>query len=65
MILGLLISAAVAAFGLMVALGLIGHPIDAQLVSPYGWSILLIGLALMVFFAYNLYRRARRRRRSV
>ena len=53
MILGMLGSMAMAAFGLLVALGLIGHPIDAQLVTPYGWSILIVGCALFVLFAYR------------
>ena len=59
MILGMLISAVIAVFGLLVALGLIGHPIDAQLISNYGWSILIIGVALFVLFAYRRFSRSR------
>ena len=55
----MLISAAIAAFGLLVALGRIGHPIDAQLVSNYGWSILIIGAALFVLFALGRFKRTR------
>jgi hypothetical protein len=62
MILGMLASAAVAAFGLLVALGRIGHPIDDQAVSPYGWSILTVGAALFVLFAFRLSLRNRRGR---
>jgi divalent metal cation (Fe/Co/Zn/Cd) transporter len=58
----MLVSAVIAVFGLLVALGRIGHPIDAQLVSTYGWSILIIGVALFVLFATSRYRRARRSR---
>jgi hypothetical protein len=56
----MLVSAAIAVFGLLVALGLIGHPIDDQAVSPYGWSILTVGAALFVLFAFRLYLRGRR-----
>lgn len=59
MILGMLASAAIAVFGLLVALGRIGHPIDDQAVSPYGWSILTVGVALFVLFAFRLYLRSR------
>lgn len=62
MILGMLVSAVIAVFGLLVALGLIGHPIDAQLVTNYGWSILTIGVALFVLFAYRRFSRTRGRR---
>jgi uncharacterized RDD family membrane protein YckC len=62
MIVGMLISAAIAVFGLLVAIGLIGHPIDAQLVSTYGWSILIIGVALFVLFAFGRFNRARKAR---
>jgi divalent metal cation (Fe/Co/Zn/Cd) transporter len=62
MIVGMLISAAIAAFGLLVALGRIGHPIDAQLVSNYGWSILIIGAALFVLFAVGRFNRTRKAR---
>ncbi|MCJ2136311.1 hypothetical protein MKK69_20040 [Methylobacterium sp. J-026] len=62
MIVGMLVSAAIAAFGLLVALGWIGHPIDAQLVSNYGWSILTIGVALFVLFGFRRFDRARRAR---
>jgi divalent metal cation (Fe/Co/Zn/Cd) transporter len=62
MIVGMLISAAIAVFGLLVALGFVGHPIDAQLISNYGWSILIIGVALFVLFAWARYNRARRQR---
>ncbi|MHB2207426.1 hypothetical protein [Methylobacterium sp. CM6257] len=56
------VSAAIAVFGLLVALGRIGHPIDAQLVSNYGWSILIIGIALFVLFAFGRYSRTRKAR---
>ena len=59
MILGMLVSALVAAFGLLVALGIVGHPMDAQLVTHYGWSILVIGTALFVLFAVRRYGRPR------
>jgi len=62
MIVGMLISAAIAAFGLLVGLGRIGHPIDAQLVSNYGWSILIIGVALFVLFAVGRFNRTRKAR---
>lgn len=62
MIVGMLVSAAIAAFGLLVALGVVGHPIDAQLVTNYGWSILIIGVALFVLFAWARYGRTRRGR---
>ena len=62
MILGMLVSVAMAVFGLLVALGLVGHPIDAQLVTHYGWSILIIGCALFVLFAYRRFGRGRRSR---
>ncbi|MGU3664997.1 hypothetical protein ACLBX9_12495 [Methylobacterium sp. A49B] len=62
MIVGMLISAAIAVFGLLVALGRIGHPIDAQLVSNYGWSILIIGAALFVLFAVGRFNRTRKAR---
>ncbi len=57
MIVGMLVSAAIAAFGLLVALGWIGHPIDDQLVSNYGWSILTIGVALFALFGVGRFRR--------
>ena len=59
---GMLVSAAIAVFGLLVAVGWIGHPIDAQLVDIYGWSILIIGVALFVLFAYGRFGRTRRGR---
>lgn len=62
MIVGMLVSAAIAVFGLLVALGWIGHPIDAQLISNYGWSILTIGIALFVLFAFGRFRRDRKAR---
>lgn len=62
MIPGMLVSAVIAVFGLLVALGQIGHPIDDQAVSPYGWSILMVGAALFVLFAFRLYLRTRRSR---
>ncbi|GJE10298.1 MULTISPECIES: hypothetical protein [Methylobacterium] len=62
MIVGMLISAGIAVFGLLVALGRIGHPIDAQLVSTYGWSILIIGVALFVLFAAGRFNRSRKAR---
>ncbi len=62
MIPGMLVSAIIAVFGLLVALGRIGHPIDDQAVSPYGWSILMVGAALFVLFAFRLYLRTRRSR---
>lgn len=55
MIPGMLTSAALAVFGLLVALGRIGHPIDDQAVSPFGWSIMTIGVALFVLFAVRFY----------
>lgn len=61
MILGMLVSVVIAVFGLLVALGLVGHPIDAQLVTNYGWSILIVGCALFVLFAYGRFMRTRRR----
>lgn len=64
MIVGMLVSVAIAIFGLLVALGWIGHPIDAQLVSNYGWSILTIGVALFVLFGFSRYNRARKARLS-
>ncbi len=64
MIVGMLVSAAIAVFGLLVALGWIGHPIDAQLVSNYGWSILTIGIALFVLFAFGRFNRSRKARAS-
>ncbi|MGH1573174.1 hypothetical protein ACRAWG_24020 [Methylobacterium sp. P31] len=62
MIVGMFVSAAIAVFGLLVALGRIGHPIDAQLVSNYGWSILIIGVALFVLFAFGRFSRTRKAR---
>ena len=62
MVLGMLVSAVVAAFGLLVALGVVGHPIDAQLVTNYGWSILIIGAALFLLFAVRRFGRSRSRR---
>jgi putative copper export protein len=62
MILGMLVSAVIAVFGLLVALGQIGHPIDAQLVTTYGWSILTVGIALFVLFAYRRFNQTRSRR---
>ena len=62
MMVGMLVSAAIAVLGLLVALGYVGHPIDAQLVSNYGWSILIIGVALFVLFAFGRFRRTRRAR---
>ncbi|MCJ2068725.1 hypothetical protein MKK75_07900 [Methylobacterium sp. J-030] len=64
MIVGMLVSAAIAVFGLLVALGQIGHPIDDQLVSNYGWSILTIGIALFVLFGFGRFNRARKARSS-
>jgi hypothetical protein len=58
MIPGMLTSAALAVFGLLVALGRIGHPIDDQLVSPYGWSLMIVGAALFVLFAFRFYQRS-------
>ena len=59
MMLGMLVSAAIAALGLLVAMGLIGHPIDGQLLTNYGWSGVIIGVALFGFFAYLQRRRPR------
>lgn len=59
MILGMLASALVAVFGLLVALGRIGHPIDDQAVSPFGWSILTVGAALFVLFAFRRFTASR------
>jgi hypothetical protein len=59
MIVGMITSAAFAVFGLLIALGRIGHPIDDQAVGPYGWSILTIGAALFVLFAFRMYLRTR------
>lgn len=49
---GLLVSAAFTAFALLVALGRIGHPIDGQILTTYGWSGVIIGVALCGFFAF-------------
>ena len=57
MLLGMLVSAAIAALGLLVAMGLIGHPVDGQRLTNYGWSGVIIGVALFGFFAYLLRRR--------
>lgn len=62
MILGMLASALVAVFGLLVALGRIGHPIDDQAVSPFGWSILTVGAALFVLFAFRRFSASRGKR---
>ena len=59
MILGMLVSAVIAALGLLVALGRIGHPIDGQVLTNFGWSGVIIGVALFAFFAYLM--RGRRR----
>jgi len=59
MILGMLASALVAVFGLLVALGRVGHPIDDQAVSPFGWSILTVGAALFVLFAFRRFSASR------
>lgn len=55
MILGMFASALVAVFGLLVALGQIGHPIDAQAISPFGWSVLIVGAALFGLCAFRRY----------
>ena len=52
MMLGMLVSAAIAALGLLVATGLIGHPVDGQLLTNYGWSGVIIGVALFGFFVF-------------
>lgn len=62
MIFGMLVSAALAALGLLVAFGQIGHPIDGQLLTNYGWSGVIIGVALFGFFAFLLRQRGRRAR---
>ncbi len=59
MVVGMLVSAVLAAFGLLVGIGLIGHPIDAQAIMPYGWGILMVGAALFVLFAFKMYLRTR------
>ena len=59
MMLGMLVSAAIAALGLLVAMGLIGHPVDGQLLTNYGWSGVIIGVALFGFFADLQRRRPR------
>ena len=62
MIVGMFVSAAIAVLGLLVALGWIGHPIDDQLISNYGWSILTIGVALFVLFGFRWFNRSRKAR---
>ena len=64
MVFGVLASAAFAAFSLLVALGLIGHPIDGQEIANYGWSGVIVGVALCAFFAYLMATRNRRVRRA-
>ena len=59
MIFGMLISAALTVFASLVALGRIGHPVDGQLLINYGWSGVIIGIALFGFFAHLLRRRSR------
>ncbi|GJD33963.1 hypothetical protein [Methylobacterium aerolatum] len=59
MMFGMLVSAVLAAVGLLVGLGRIGHPIDAQAIMPYGWGLLMVGAALFVLFAFKRYLRIR------
>lgn len=60
--LGMLVSVAMAVFGQLVALGRVGHPIGARLVTHCGWSILIIGCALSVLFSNRRFGRGRRDR---
>ncbi|KQQ40587.1 hypothetical protein ASF58_06125 [Methylobacterium sp. Leaf125] len=56
--LGLLLSAIVFGFGIVLAAGLAGHPVDGQLPSDWGWSLLMMGGASLFAFGYVGWRRA-------
>ncbi|KQP91775.1 MULTISPECIES: hypothetical protein [unclassified Methylobacterium] len=55
--LGLLCSAAVTGFGLVLASGLFGHPVDGQLPSDWGWSLVMMGSASLLAFGIFGWRR--------
>jgi hypothetical protein len=52
--------AALAAFGVFVGRGDLGHPIYNQSLTSYGWTLALNGAALGAYFAFRLSERARR-----
>jgi hypothetical protein len=56
--LGLMLSAIVTGFGVVLVSGLAGHPIDGQLPSDWGWSLLMMGGASLFAFGYAGWRRA-------
>ncbi|GJD29165.1 hypothetical protein PMNALOAF_0397 [Methylobacterium adhaesivum] len=52
MILGLLCSATLTVFGIALAAGVIGHPIDGQLPADWGWSFIMMGAASLFAFGF-------------
>lgn len=54
---GLLVSAIVTGFGLVLASGLALHPMDGQLPSDWGWSLVMMGGASLLAFGYVGWRR--------
>ncbi|MCI9879938.1 hypothetical protein MTL_07795 [Methylobacterium goesingense] len=54
---GLLVSAIVTGFGLVLATGLVLHPVDGQLPSDWGWSLVMMGGASLLACGYVGWRR--------
>jgi len=59
---GLLCSAAVTGIGIVLASGLAGRPVDGQVPSDWGWSLVMMGVASLLAFGFfgwlRLHRRA-------
>lgn len=55
---GLLASAAVTGFGIVLAAGWDWRPVDGQLPSDWGWSLIMMGVASLLAFGYFGWRRA-------
>ena len=55
---GLLVSAIVTGFGMVLATGLVFHPVDGQVPSTWGWSLVMMGGASLFAFGYVGWRRA-------
>ena len=56
--LGLLVSAIVTGFGAVLASGQVLRPVDGQLPSDWGWSLVMMGGASLFAFGYAGWRRA-------
>ena len=58
---GLLVSAIVTGFGIVLASDLAGHPVEGQVPSDWGWSLVMMGVASLFAFGVFAWRRGNAR----